>query len=619
MRFFRAVAPHLIEAPSTNTHDSPAEPRTASPSPSVFSAPSRLGSVTGDLSLANSPRASGRVLYDYVNRSPTWQTPSPDGSLYGSGWNNNGASPARQASVEPPFSSISELSDGDLFMDTSEEPAQQEVFELSADCPLESIFELGADHPLYPEGHAPSSVEQQVEDKSGMELSDSAPDVSLEGLSELSRDMIVGIISIPSTPIGTEGEVDWEFVPDTPPGLLTCTVTSDETKPADAPFDASPGTSVARKRRRSSSIVTDQSNGASNPELFLEGSQQQLAMPLCSSDVGCSSAMIPCSLPDPDATSQPSEESATTKSLSLGPLSTRKRRWSSDDEFALLASPSSDKKLRLEDSQRQDRGGSASAALSLSSPSSSSLAVPGMVSSHGLPPTNSDHSLPLRANPSTSPLRRSPHGLRPSFTPGSSTASSSSSSSSGSSFVTVDSSPNTSGLLESPATPSRGSSDQLAGDDSSPVAGTSQGSLQIVPGESPSAVRPRPLFTDDDEIADQLERDASQASARQSEGGLTSSSTEVEKASQAQISIACAPVSTARPSQQELLELEIGPESESDSEEEGGSDEEYSPGRKPKARSTRKSKTGSRRKGKGLARDAPDSGPKQTKLDRYFS
>ncbi|KAG5744818.1 hypothetical protein H9Q70_012478 [Fusarium xylarioides] len=613
----QALAPHLAQAPATRTHDNPTELRTASPSPSVLSARSRLGTVTGDLSLASSPRASGRVLYDYANRSPAWQTPSPDGSLYGLGWNSNGASPARQVSVEPPFSSISELSDGDLFMDTSEEPAQQDVFELSADCPVESIFELAADHPLYPEGHESSSIAQEVGDACGIAPSDSAPDVSLDGLPELSRDMIVGIISIPSTPIGTEDEVDWEFVPDTPLGLLTCTVTSDEPNPADALCDPSLGTSGARKRRRSSSTVTDQPSSASPSQVCLEGSREQLALPSSSSDVGSSSVVIPCSLSDPDAASQPLEGSPPAESSSIGPLSTRKRRWSSDNDSELLASPSGDKKLRVEGSLRQDDGESAFAALSLSGPRSSSLAVTSSVLTDGVSLTDSGRSMPLHANPSTPPLRRSRRGLRPSFTPGSSTASISSSSSCGSSFFTVDSSPNTSGLLESSATPRRGSSGQLAGDDSSLIAGTSQGSLQIVLRDSLRTLRPHRSFTDDDEIADQLERDASQASNQQSSGHLVSSAEGDETASEAQGLITCAPVSTALPTDQELLEYEIGPESEE--EEEPGSDDEYRPGRKPKARSKRKSKTGSRWKGKGVVRETPDTGPKQTKLDRYFS
>ncbi|PNP84983.1 hypothetical protein FNYG_01680 [Fusarium nygamai] len=481
--FVRTFADNLGATLPTNPGGHAPKSRRVSPSPSVLYARSRLGTVTGDISLANNPRASGRVLYEYANRSPAWQTLAPDGSLYGFGWNSNGASPARQVSVEPPFSSIY------LFMDTSEEPAQQEVFELSADCPVGSIFELTADHLLYPEGHESASILPLVEDNSGMAPSDSAPDVSLEGLPELSRDMIVGIISIPSTPIGTEGEVDWEFVPDTPPGLLTCTVTSDEPKPAEAPCDASPGTSVARKRRRSSSTVTDQFTSASASQVCLEGSRQQLVLHPCSSD--------------------PLEGSPPAESSSVGLLTTRKRRWSSDDDPEVLASPSGDKKLRVDESLDQGDGETAFAALSLSSPSSSSLAVTGAVLSDGSPPINSKDSSALQANPSTPPLRRSRHGSRPSFTPGSSTASGSSSSNSASS-------PNTSGLLGSPATPSRGSSGQLPGDDSSLVAGMSQGSLQIAPRDSPRNLRPRRLFTDDDEIADQLERDASQATNQQS-------------------------------------------------------------------------------------------------------
>ncbi|KAF5610091.1 uncharacterized protein FTJAE_14277 [Fusarium tjaetaba] len=236
--------------------------------------------------------------------------------------------------------------------------------------------------------------------------------------------------------------------------------------------------------------------------------------------------------------------------------------------------------------------------------------VTGTVIPDGPSLTQGGSSLPLHVNPSTPPLRRSPRGSRPSSTPGSSTASTSTSCSSGSSSSTVDSSPNTSGLLESPATPSRGSSDQVPEHDSSLAAGTSQGSLQIAP---------RPLITDDDEIADQLERDASQATNQQSSEGLISSAEVVGTASEAQGLVTCAPVSTASPTDQELLENEIGPESEGEEEEGAGSDDEYLPGRKPKARSKRKSKTGSRWKGKGVAREAPDTGPKQTKLDRYFS
>ncbi|KAG5803700.1 hypothetical protein H9Q74_009040 [Fusarium xylarioides] len=551
----QAFAPHLARAPSTRTHDNPTELRTASPSPSVLSARSHLGTVTGDLSLASSPRASGRVLYDYANRSPAWQTPSLDGSLYGFGWNSNGASPARQ------------------------EPAQQDVFELSADCPVESIFELAADHPLYPEGHESSSIAQEVGDACGIAPSDPAPDVSLDGLPELSRDMIVGIISIPSTPIGMEGEVDWESFPDTPLGLLTCTVTSDEPNPADALCDPSPGTSGARKRRRSSSTVTDQPSSASSSRVCLEGSREQLALPSSPLDVGFSSVVIPCSLSDPNAASQSLEGTPPAGSSSIGPLSTRKRRWSSDDDPEFLASPSGDKKLRVEGSLGQDDGESAFAAFSLSSPSSSSLAVTSAVLTDGISLTDSGRSLPLHANSSTPPLRRSRRGLRPSFTPGSSTASTSSSSGSGSSFFTVDSSPNTSGF--------------------------------------PRTLRPRRSFTDDDEIADQLERDASQASTQQSSGCLICTEG-VALASEAQGFFTSAPLSTASPTHQELLKYEIGPESEEE-EEEAGSDDEYRPGRKPKARLKRKSKTGSRWKGKGVAREAPDTGPKQTKLDRYFT
>ncbi|KAG9498273.1 hypothetical protein J7337_011169 [Fusarium musae] len=610
---FQAFAPHLAQAPLTKTHDNPTELRTASPSPSVLSARSRLGTVTGDLSLANSPRASGRVLYDYTNQSPAWQTPSFDESLYGSGWNSNGASPSRQVSVEPPFSSISELSEGDLFMDTYEEPAQQEVFELSADFPVGSIFELGADHPLYPQDHESSSIAREVRDACGMAPSDSAPDVSLEGLPEISRDMIVGIISIPSTPINTESQVDWEFVPETPTGLLTCTVTSDEPNPADALCDPSPETSVASKGRRSSSTVTDQPSSASSSEVRLEGSWEQLAFSSSSSDVGSSSAVIPCSIPDPNAASQPPHESPPGQSSSVGPLTARKRRCSSDDDVDVLSSPGGGKRVRVEESLGQDDGESALAALSLSSPSSNSLTVTGTVLPDGSSLTESGSSLPLPVNPSTPPLRRSPRGLRPSFTPGSSTASTSSSDSSGSSFYTVDSSSNTSRLLESPATPSRGSSGQLPVDDSSLIAGTSQGSLQISPRDSP-----RRLITDDDEIADQLERDASQATNQQSRAGLVSSAEEVGIASEAQGFITCAPVSTASPTDQELLEYEIGPESEEEVVDKAGSDDEYRPGKKPKPRSKRKSRTGSRWKGKGVAREAPDTGPEQTKLDRYF-
>ncbi|KAF5569922.1 hypothetical protein FPANT_13850, partial [Fusarium pseudoanthophilum] len=638
---FQAFAPYLAQAASTRPHGNPAELRKASPSPSVQSARSRLDTATGDLSLAGSPRASGRVLYDYANRSPAWQTPSFDGSLYGSGWNSNGASPARQVSVEPPFSSISELSDADFFMDTYEEPAQREVFELSADCPAGSIFELAADHPLYPGGHESSSIAEEVGDVCGMASSDSAPDVSLDDLPEISRDMIVEIISIPSSPIGTEGEVDSEFVPDTLTSLLTCSVTSGEPDPADTLCDPSPETSVARNRRGSSSTVTDQTSTASSSQVCPEGSREQLALPPSSPDVGSSSVvipcsipdpnaasqppqgsppeqissvgsssvMIPCSIPDPNAASQPLQESPPGQSSSVGPLTVRKRRWSSDDDVECGG-----KRVRVEESLGQDDGESALAALSLSSLSSGSLAVTGTVLPDGPSLTQGGSSLPLHVNPSTPPLRRSPRGLRPSSTPGPSTASTSSSWSSGSSFSTVDSSPNTSALLEFPATPSRGSSDQVPEHDSSLAAGTSQGSLQIAPRDSQ-----RPPITDDDEIADQLERDASQATNQQSSDGLISSAEVVGTASEAQGLVTCAPVSTASPTDQELLENEIGPESEGEEEEGAGSDDEYLPGRKPKARSKRKSKTGSRWKGKGVAREAPDTGPKQTKLDRYFS
>ncbi|KAF5542297.1 reverse transcriptase [Fusarium napiforme] len=607
---FQAFAPYLAQAASTRPHGNPAELRTASPSPSVLSARSRLDTATGDLSLASSPRASGRVLYDYANRSPAWQTPSFDGSLYGSGWNSNGASPARQVSVEPPFSSISELSDADFFMDTYEEPAQRDVFELSADCPAGSIFELAADHPLYPGGHQSSSIAEEVGDACGLAPLDSAPDVSLDGLPEIRRDMIVEIISIPSSPIGTEGEVDSEFVPDTPTGLLTCTATSGEPNPADTLFDPSPETSVARNRRGSSSTVTVQTSSASSSQACPEGSREQLALPPSSPDVGSSSVVIPCSIPDPNVASQPPQGSPPGQISSVGPLTVRKRRWNSDDDVECGG-----KRVRVEESLGQDDGESALAALSLSSPNSNSLSVTGTVLPDGPSLTESGSSLPLHENPSTPPLRRSPRGLRPSFTPGSSTASSSSSCSSGSSFFTVDSSPNTSALLESPATPSRGSSDQVPEDDSSLVAETSQGSLQIAPRDSP-----RPPITDDDEIADQLERDASQATNQQSTEGLVSSAEVVGTASEAQGLTTCAPVSTASPTDQERLENEIGPESEEEEEEEGaGSDDEYLPRRKPKARSKGKSKTGSRWKGKGVAREAPNTGPKQTKLDRYFS
>ncbi|KAF5670361.1 reverse transcriptase [Fusarium circinatum] len=413
--FVRVAAGNLGPTLPTNPGYHAPHPRRASLSPSVLSTHSRLGTVTGDLSLANSPRASARVLYDYANRSPSGQTPSPDGSLYRSGLNSNGASPARQVSVEPPFSSFSELSGADLFMDTFEESAQQEVFELSADCPVESVFELSADHPLYPEGHESPAVAQQVEDTCDMATSDSAPEVSLDGLPELSRDMIVGIISIPSTPICSEGEVDWDFIPNTPPGLLTCAVTADQPKSADVTCNSSPETSVARKRRRSSSTATGQSSSAVASQVCPEEPQQPLAVP--------------------------------------------------------------------------------------------------------------------------------------------------------------------------PSSPEVGSSSSLAGDHSSPVAGTSQGLPQIAPRESTRVLRPRRGLTDDDEIAAQLERDASQVS----------------------------------PSGQELLQCEIGPESAAASGEEDGSDDEYSPGRELKARPKRKSKTGSRGKGKGVAREAPDTDPKQTKLERYFS
>ncbi|KAF5556845.1 hypothetical protein FMEXI_898 [Fusarium mexicanum] len=599
--FVRVAAANVEPTLRTNLGDHAPQPRRSSPSPSVLSTHSRLGTVAGDLSLANSPRASARVLYDYANRSPSWQTPSPawqtpspDGSLYGSGLNSNGASLARQVSVEPPFSSISELSDTDLFMDTFEEPAQQEVFELSADCPVESIFELSADHPLYPEGHQSPAVAQEAEDTCDMVPTDSAPEVSLDGLPELSRDMIVGIISIPSTPIGSEGEIDWDFIPDTPPGIPTCAVTADESgvvedarepKSADAECDSSPETSVARKRRRSSSTATDQSSSAAAPQVCPEEPQQPIALPPSSPEVGCSSAVVPCSLPDSDVASQPPEGSPPAESSAVGYLSVRKRRWRPDEDLDILASPISVKKLRVEDSQVQDGSEKALAAPSPTSPTSGPLTVTRTVVSDDPFPINSDSSLLLQPNPSTPPLRRSRRGVQPSFTPGPSTASSSSRSSSGSSFVTVGFSPNTSGLSESPANPSHDSSDQLAGDDSSPVAGTSQSSPQIAPRESTRVLRPRRGFIDDDEIAAQLERDASQAS----------------------------------PSDQELFQYEIGPESAAASGEEDGSDDEYSPGRKQKARSKRKSKTGSRGKGKGIARETPDTGPKQTKLDRYFS
>ncbi|KAF5989549.1 reverse transcriptase [Fusarium bulbicola] len=583
--FVRVAAGNLGPTLPNNSGYHAPQPRRASPSPSVLSTHSRLGTVTGDLSLANSPRASARDLYDYANRSPSRQTPSPDGSLYGSGWNSNGASPARQVSVEPPFSSYSELSDVDLFMDTFEDAAQQEVFELSADCPVESIFELSADHPLYPEGHKSPAVAQQAEDTCDMVPSDSAPEVSLDGLPELSRDMIAGIISIPSTPIGSEGEVDWDFIPDTPPGLLTCAVTADEPKAVEAACDSPPETSAARKRRRSSSTATGQSSSAVASQVCPEEPQQPLAVPPSSPEAGSSSAVVPCSLPDSDAASQPPEGPPPAESSSVGSLSVRKRRWRPDEDLDIFASPISVKKLRVEDSLVQDGCESALAALSPTSPTSGPLTVTSTVVSDEPFPTNSDSSLLLQANPSTPTLRRSRRGVQPSFTPGSSTASSSSRSSSGSSFVTVGSSLNTSGLLESPANSSHDPSEQLAGDDSSPVAGTSQSSVQIAPRESTRVLRPRRGLTDDDEIAAQLERDASQAS----------------------------------PSDQELLQHEIGPESAAASGEEDGSDDEYSPGRKQKARSKRKSKIGSRGKGKGIARETPDTGPKQTKLDRYFS
>ncbi|KAF5648575.1 hypothetical protein F52700_891 [Fusarium sp. NRRL 52700] len=555
--FVRVAASDLGATSPANLVEHAPEPRRPSPSPSVLSTHSRLGTVTGGLSLANSPRSSARVLYDYANRSPSWQTPSPawqtpsPESLYGSGLHSNGTSPERQVSVEPPFSSVSGLSDTDLFMDTFEEPAQQEVFELSADCPLGSIFELAADHPLYPEGHESSSVAQHVEDTCDMAPPGPAPDISLDSLPELSRDMIIGIISIPSTPIGTEGEVDWEFIPDTPPGLLTCAVTSDDPKPAEAACNPSPETSVARKRRRSSSSVTDQPSAASASQVSLEGSQQPLALPSCSPDVGCSSTMIPCSLPDPEAASQPSDGSPPAESSSVGSFSVRKRRWRSDEDLEFLTSPISGKKLRVDDSLVQDGGESDLAALSLSSPASMSLAVTSTVLSDGPSTFNSGGSLLSHSNPSTPPLRRSRRGIPPPFIPKSSTESSSSRSSSESSFITVDSSPDTSGQLESPATSTRDSSDQVAGDDSCPLAETSQSSLQIAPRDSLRTLRPRRGCTDDDEIAAQLEKDASQAS----------------------------------PSDQELLEYEIGPESAAECEEDDGSDDEYSPGRKPKARS----------------------------------
>ncbi|KAF5694819.1 hypothetical protein FDENT_947 [Fusarium denticulatum] len=576
--FARVAAGNLGPVLPTNPVYHAPEPCRASPSPSVLSTHSRLGTVTGDLSLANSPRASARVLYDYANRSPAWQTPSPDGSFYGSGLNSNGVSPARQVSVEPPFSSVSELSDAALFMDTFEEPAQKEGFELCADCPVESIFELAADHPLYPEGHESPSVAQQVEDICDMAPSDSAPDVSLDGLPELSRDMIVGIISIPSTPIGSEGEVDWDFIPDTPPGLFTCAVTADEPKAVEdardpksveAACDSSPETSIARKRRRSSSSATNQSSSASTSQVCLEGSRQPLALPPCSSDVGSSSTMIPCSLPDPEAASQPSEGSPSAESSSVGSLSVRKRRWRPDEDLEILTSPISVKKLRLEDSLVQDGGESAMAAPSPHSPISGSLAVTSTVLSDGPFPVNSDSSLMLQANPITPPLRRSRRGVQLLGHRSSRLA-----------LV-----PTLQGcwkLLPTLAAIRLTRSQEMI---TATIAGASQSSLQIAPCESTRVLRPRRGLTDDDEIAAQLERDASQAS----------------------------------PSDQELLQYEIGPEPATASGEEDGSDAEYNPGRKPKARSRRKSKTGSRAKGKGVARDAPDTGHKQTNLDRYFS
>ncbi|KAF9766776.1 hypothetical protein IL306_000779, partial [Fusarium sp. DS 682] len=192
----QVLAPQLGGIPSTNTFENnfadTAETRKLSPSPWVLSGRSRLSRVTGDLSLASSPRQSARVLYDYANGSHSRETPSPERSISGVSWHSDVAYPERLASFEPPSSYPAELGHGEFAMDTSEELFQREAFELSADHPVEliekQVFELAADRRVGP-GHDSASATQH-EDASSMVLSDFAPDISLDSLPELSQDII---------------------------------------------------------------------------------------------------------------------------------------------------------------------------------------------------------------------------------------------------------------------------------------------------------------------------------------------------------------------------------------------------------------------------------------------